>query len=82
MFVPPNYTVASYAAAAGAAKSDFLPKLYLKGSVGFAARDMDHFFKKKSFTYQIAPTLTWTLFQGMEKNTGFGIGQKLSWMPG
>jgi len=62
-----EYTVASYAAAAGAAKSDFLPKLYLKGSVGFAARDMDHFFKKKSFTYQIAPTLTWTLFQGMER---------------
>ncbi len=62
-----EYTVASYAAAAGAAKSDFLPKLYLKGSVGFAARDMDHFFKKKSFTYQIAPTLTWILFQGMER---------------
>ena len=27
----------------------------------------DNFFKKKSFTYQIAPTLTWTLFQGMER---------------
>ena len=60
-------TVASYAASAGASRSDFLPKFYLKGSIGFAARDMDDFFNRKSLTYQIAPTLSWNLFQGMQR---------------
>ncbi len=59
--------VASYAAEVGVAKSDFLPKLYLNGSIGFAARDMDDFFKKQSMTYQIAPTLSWTIFQGTQR---------------
>lgn len=60
-------TVASYAASVGAAKSDYLPKFYLKGSIGFASREMDNFFNNKSLTYQIAPTLNWTLFQGTQR---------------
>ena len=60
-------TVASYAASVGAAKSDFMPKLYLNGSIGFASRDMDHFFNKRSMTYQLAPTVSWPLFQGTQR---------------
>lgn len=60
-------TVASYAASVGAAKSDFMPKLYLNGSIGFASRDMDHFFNKRSVTYQLAPTVSWPLFQGTQR---------------
>ncbi len=59
--------VASYAAEVGASKSDFLPKFYLNGSIGFAARDMDRLFQKQSLTYQITPTMSWTLFQGTER---------------
>ena len=36
-------SVAAAAASVGAAKSDYFPKFYLKGSIGFAARDMDKF---------------------------------------
>ena len=59
-------SVAAAAASVGAAKSDYFPKFYLKGSIGFAARDMDKFFDHNSLTYQIAPTLSWTLFQGRQ----------------
>mgnify|MGYP002560055146 FL=1 len=59
-------SVAAAAASVGAAKSDYFPKFYLKGSIGFATRDMDKFFDHNSLTYQIAPTLSWTLFQGRQ----------------
>ncbi len=59
--------VASYAADVGASKSDFFPKFYLNGSIGFSAREMDKLFQKRSMTYQIAPTMSWTLFQGTER---------------
>ena len=49
------------------AKSDFMPKLYLNGSIGFASRDMDHFFNERSMTYQLAPTVSWPLFQGTQR---------------
>lgn len=56
--------VNAQAAALGASKSDWFPQLFLKGSVGFAAHDMSDFLNHKSFTYEIAPTLSWTFFQG------------------
>lgn len=59
-------SVSAAAASVGAAKSDYFPKFYLKGSIGFAARDMDRFFNRNSLTYQIAPSLSWTLFQGRQ----------------
>lgn len=60
-------TIASYAAMAGASRSDFLPKLQINGSIGFAARDMDRLFREESLTYQIAPVLTWSIFQGTSR---------------
>lgn len=57
--------VSAQAASLGATKSDFLPQIYLKGSAGFSSRDLNSdFINHKSFTYEIAPALSWTIFSG------------------
>lgn len=56
--------VNAQAAQVGASRSDWWPKFYLKGSVGFASKDMDDFFNHKSLTYEVAPTISINLFQG------------------
>lgn len=56
--------VNAQAALLGASKSDWLPQVFLKGSVGYAARDMKDFTRRRSMTFEIAPTLSWTLFSG------------------
>ena len=58
--------VNAQAALVGASKSDWLPQVFLKGSVGFAAKKMKDFAKHSSLTYEIAPALTWTLFKGTQ----------------
>ena len=59
--------VSAQAASLGATKSDFLPQIYLKGSAGFSSRDLNKtFINHKSFTYEIAPALTWNIFTGGE----------------
>lgn len=60
--------LAQYAAQAGIAKKDFLPTLTLQGSVGTQAHRAGDLFKNPSFTYSIAPTLSWTLFDGMARS--------------
>lgn len=62
-----EYTLASYAAAIGIAKKDFLPTLTLDGGIGFKYSKLDNMFDDKSFTYTIAPTLTWTIFDGLSR---------------
>ena len=57
-------TVNAQAALLGASKSDWLPKVFLKGSFGYAARDLNDLMKSKSMTYEIAPALSWTIFSG------------------
>ncbi|MBQ8423374.1 MAG: TolC family protein [Coprobacter sp.] len=57
-------SLVSAAALLGAARADYLPQLSLSGSIGFASEKMDNFFDHRSLTYEIAPTITWTLFQG------------------
>lgn len=52
------------AALLGASKSDWLPKIFLKGSFSYAARDLSDLVKSKSMTYEIAPSLSWTIFSG------------------
>lgn len=63
-----EYTLAGYAAQAGIAKKDFLPVLTLNGAVGTSARNIDDMFKNNSLTYSIAPTLSWTVFDGLARN--------------
>ena len=57
-------SVNAQAALLGASKSDWLPKIFLKGSFGYAARDLNDLVKSKSMTYEIAPSLSWTIFSG------------------
>lgn len=56
--------VNAQAALLGASKSDWLPQVFLKGSVGFAAQEVKDLTKHRSFTYEIAPALSWTIFSG------------------
>lgn len=65
--VAAEYELAADAAALGIAKKDFLPTLTLEGSVGSMAHSAKNLMKKGSLTYTIAPTLSWTLFDGMSR---------------
>ncbi|MBD9092705.1 MAG: TolC family protein [Bacteroides oleiciplenus] len=56
--------VNAQAALLGASKSDWLPQIFLKGSVGYASRDLKDLTRRKSMTFEIAPTISWTLFSG------------------
>lgn len=51
----------------GIAKKDWLPTLTLQGSVGTEAHKIGDLFGSQSFTYSIAPTLSWTIFDGMAR---------------
>lgn len=62
-----EYTLASYAASIGIAKKDFLPILELNGGIGFKSNKIDKLFDDNALTYSIAPTLTWTLFDGLSR---------------
>lgn len=59
--------LAAAAAAVGVAKKDFLPTLSLQGSIGTQSHSAKNLFKGESFAYTIAPTLSWTLFSGLER---------------
>ena len=59
-------SVNAQAALVGASKSDWLPQVFLKGSVGYAAKDLKDLTHHKSMTYEIAPALRWTLFKGTQ----------------
>lgn len=67
--VAAEYTLASYAARLGIAKKDFLPTLSLNGSIGTSAHKGGDLFKNNSLTYTIAPTLSWTIFDGLSRRS-------------
>lgn len=52
------------AAALGVAKKSYLPSLHIDGSIGTSAHSASDLFSKESFTYSIAPALSWSLFEG------------------
>lgn len=56
--------VNAQAALLGASKSDWLPQVFLKGSVGYSSHDMKDLTKLNSMTFEIAPSISWTLFNG------------------
>ncbi len=58
------YQVEAQSATLGAAKSDWWPTVFVNGSIGFASHKFDQFINQKSLTYEIAPTISWKLFQG------------------
>lgn len=65
-----EYTLARYAAALGVAKKDFLPTLALTGSIGTSAHKIGDIFTDRSLSYTIAPTLSWTIFDGLSREAG------------
>ena len=56
--------VNAQAASLGASKSDWWPKVFVNGSVGFASHDLDKLANHNSLTYEIAPSISWSFFQG------------------
>lgn len=61
-------SIESYATRVGIAKKDYLPDLTLNGSIGTSAHDAKNLFKNNSLTYSIAPTLSWTIFDGLSRS--------------
>ena len=59
-----EHQINAQAASLGASKSDWLPQVFIKGSVEYASKDFKDLTKHKSFTYEIAPALSWTIFSG------------------
>lgn len=60
--------LAATAAKIGIAKKDFLPTLTLTASAGTQGTALTDLFGRNSFNYQITPTLSWTVFDGMARN--------------
>lgn len=63
------------AAALGIARKDYLPSLALQGSVGVSAPRPGDMFTDRGFTYSVAPTLSWTLFDGFARRTGVAVAR-------
>lgn len=59
--------MAMYAAQLGVSKKDFLPTLSLEGAIGTSAHRAGDLFSNRSLTYSIAPTLSWTIFDGLHR---------------
>ncbi|MDE5586569.1 MAG: efflux transporter outer membrane subunit [Muribaculaceae bacterium] len=63
-----EYQLAGYAAQVGIAKKDFLPTLSIAGSIGTQAHDAKNLFGEHSMYWEVSPTLSWTLFDGLARN--------------
>ncbi|MDE5941104.1 MAG: efflux transporter outer membrane subunit [Muribaculaceae bacterium] len=59
--------LAAYAAEIGIAKKDFLPTLTIDGSIGTAAHELGDLMHKQTLTYSVAPSISWTIFDGMQR---------------
>lgn len=59
--------VGQAAAQLGIARKDYLPTLSLNGTLGWANRGSKPQFDSNALTYSIAPTLSWTVFDGMAR---------------
>lgn len=60
--------MAHAAALCGVAKKDFLPTLSLSAGASTQAANAGDLFTGRSFTWSVAPTLSWTLFDGLARN--------------
>lgn len=54
------------AATAGASRADWWPKFYVTGAFGFGNEYYKHFFRKENMTWQISPSVKWTIFSGRQ----------------
>lgn len=60
--------LAAAAAQIGIAKKDFLPVLSLSAGFGSQVHSFNQVFTKDSYYYNLSPTLSWTIFDGMARN--------------
>lgn len=51
----------------GVAKSEWLPQFFLNGSLGFSSEALKNLPRTGSLAWEIAPTMTWTLFNGGQR---------------
>lgn len=59
--------VNAQAALLGASKTDWLPSFFLNSSFGYASHDMKDFTRRSSMTWSIAPSMSWTIFNGGQR---------------
>lgn len=59
--------VNAQAALLGASKTDWLPSFFLNGSFDYASHDMKDFTRRSSMTWSIAPSMSWTIFNGGQR---------------
>ncbi|MBP3590716.1 MAG: TolC family protein, partial [Muribaculaceae bacterium] len=60
-------SVNAAAAALGVARKDYLPTLSITGSIGTEGVKPGDLFGRGSGTWSVAPTLSWTVFNGMAR---------------
>ena len=59
--------VEAQAALLGAAKREWFPQFFLKGSIGYASTDLNRLIRSGSVEWEIAPSMSWTLFNGGQR---------------
>jgi outer membrane protein TolC len=60
-------TIEAMALSLGIARKDWLPTLTLTGEFMTQGRSVNDMFKHHSYSYEIAPKLSWTLFDGFAR---------------
>lgn len=59
----------------GVAKSDWFPTFFVNGTLGYTSHDLRDFTRKNSLTWSIAPSMSWTLFNGGERTNNIRLQQ-------
>lgn len=71
-----EFNMAAAAAEIGVAKKDFMPTLTLNGSIGVSSHKLNNLFKGRSVNYTIAPTLSWTIFDGFSRSAALASAKE------
>lgn len=71
-----EYTVEEMAAALGVSKKEWLPTLSISASAGTSAWYIKDMFSGDSFTYSVAPQLSWTIFDGLARNAEIAMSRE------
>lgn len=65
--VEARFNLDQLAAQVGIAKKDYLPSLSIQGQIGTSAHRLDDLFSNQSLTWSVAPTLSWNVFDGLDR---------------
>lgn len=70
-----EFLIESQAAKIGMAKAEYYPQFKINGSFGYLSHDVDKFFNSESRMFQLTPTLTWNIFNGMQNRNATKIAE-------